>query len=122
MVENIFRELGMREGQDYNLEEVIESAAKDVDRPIFYSVAVIIAGYLPIYALSGPSGKLFKPMADTVAIALVGALILTLTFVPVMCAIWFKKGVHESENKPFAGFSTNTQCGWTGASITPRQP
>ena len=76
-------------------------AAKDVDRPIFYSVAVIIAGYLPIYALSGPSGKLFKPMADTVAIALVGALILTLTFVPVMCAYWFKKGVHERVNKPF---------------------
>jgi cobalt-zinc-cadmium resistance protein CzcA len=101
MVENIFRELGAREGQDYNLEEVIRNAAKDVDRPIFYSVAVIIAGYLPIYALSGPSGKLFKPMADTVAIALVGALLLTLTFVPVMCAIWFKKGVHESENKPF---------------------
>ena len=101
MVENIFRELGAREGQEYDLEEVIKSAAKDVDRPIFYSVAVIIAGYLPIYALSGPSGKLFKPMADTVAIALVGALILTLTFVPVMSAIWFKKGVHERENKPF---------------------
>ena len=101
MVENIFRELGAREGQQYDLEEVIKNAAKDVDRPIFYSVAVIIAGYLPIYALTGPSGKLFKPMADTVAIALVGALILTLTFVPVMCALWFKRGVRESENKPF---------------------
>ena len=101
MVENIFRELGLREGQTYGLEEVIRSAAKDVDRPIFYSVAVIIAGYLPIYALTGPSGKLFKPMADTVAIALVGALLLTLTFVPVMCALWFKKGVHERVNKPF---------------------
>jgi heavy metal efflux system protein len=101
MVENIFRELGAREGQDFDLEEVIKNAAKDVDRPIFYSVAVIIAGYLPIYALSGPSGKLFKPMADTVAIALIGALILTLTLVPVMCALWFKNGVHEGENKPF---------------------
>ena len=101
MVENIFRELGLREGQQYELEEVIKNAAKDVDRPIFYSVAVIIAGYLPIYALTGPSGKLFKPMADTVAIALVGALILTLTLVPVLCAAWFKKGVHEKENKPF---------------------
>jgi cobalt-zinc-cadmium resistance protein CzcA len=101
MVENIYRELGAREGQDYDLQEVIKTAAKDVDRPIFYSVAVIIAGYLPIYALSGPSGKLFKPMADTVAIALVGAMILTLTFVPVMCAYWFKKGVHEKVNKPF---------------------
>ena len=101
MVENIFRELGAREGQDYDLQEVIRMAAKDVDRPIFYSVAVIIAGYLPIYVLSGPSGKLFKPMADTVAIALVGALILTLTFVPVMCAYWFKNGVHERVNRPF---------------------
>ena len=101
MAENIFRELGAREGQNYDLNEVIRSAAKDVDRPIFYSVAVIIAGYLPIYALSGPSGKLFKPMADTVAIALVGALIFTLTLVPVLCSYWFKKGVHERENKPF---------------------
>ncbi|HEV2486765.1 MAG TPA: CusA/CzcA family heavy metal efflux RND transporter [Terracidiphilus sp.] len=101
MVENIYRELGAREGQSYDLQEVIRTAAKDVDRPIFYSVAVIIAGYLPIYALSGPSGKLFKPMADTVAIALVGALILTLTLVPVLCAYAFKKGVHERVNKPF---------------------
>jgi cobalt-zinc-cadmium resistance protein CzcA len=101
MVENIFRELGAREGKEYDLHEVIMEAAKDVDRPIFYSVAVIIAGYLPIYALSGPSGKLFKPMANTVAIALVGALILTLTLVPVLCAWWFKRGVHERVNKPF---------------------
>ena len=101
MVENIFRVLGEREGQAYDLRQVILEAAKDVDRPIFYSVAVIIAGYLPIYALSGPSGKLFKPMADTVAIALIGALILTLTLVPVLCAYWFKGGVHERVNKPF---------------------
>jgi heavy metal efflux system protein len=101
MVENIFRELGLREGQEYELHEVILAAARDVDRPIFYSVAVIIAGYIPIYALSGPSGKLFHPMADTMSIALVGALILTLTFVPVMCSYWFKKGVHEPTNRPY---------------------
>src|ERR1700685_4220668 len=101
MVENIFRELGLREGQKYNLSEVIPAAAKDVDRPIFYSVAVIVAGYIPIYALTGPSGKLFQPMADTMSIALVGALILTLTFVPVMCSYWFRKGVHETVNRPF---------------------
>jgi cobalt-zinc-cadmium resistance protein CzcA len=101
MVENIYRELGLREGQKYDLHEVILAAAKDVDRPIFYSVAIIIAGYIPIYALSGPSGKLFHPMADTMSIALIGALILTLTFVPVMCSYWFKKGVREPRNKPF---------------------
>ena len=101
MVENIYRELGLREGQKYDLHEVILAAARDVDRPIFYSVAIIIAGYIPIYALSGPSGKLFHPMADTMSIALIGALILTLTFVPVMCSYWFKKGVREPRNKPF---------------------
>src|SRR5271170_4547508 len=101
MVENIFRELGLREGTQYDLHEVILAAAKDVDRPIFYSVAVIIAGYIPIYALTGPSGKLFHPMADTMAIALVGALLLTLTLVPVLCSYWFRKGVHERVNRPF---------------------
>src|ERR1700722_9021633 len=101
MVENIFRELGQREGETYDLHKVILAAAKDVDRPMFYSVAVIIAGYIPIYALSGPSGKLFHPMADTMSVALVGALILTLTFVPVMCSYWFKNGVREKRNKAF---------------------
>jgi heavy metal efflux system protein len=106
MVENIYRELSLREGQKYDLQEVILAAAKDVDRPIFYSVAVIIAGYIPIYALTGPSGKLFQPMADTMSIALVGALLLTLTFVPVMCSYWFKKGVREKRNKPFEWVKT----------------
>lgn len=101
MVENIFRELGLRHGQEYDLHEVILAAAKDVDRPIFYSVAVIIAGYIPIYALTGPSGKLFHPMADTMAIALVGALLLTLTLVPILCSYWFRGGVRERVNKPF---------------------
>ncbi len=101
MVENIFRELGLREGQQYDLQDVIIAAAKDVDRPIFYSVAVIIAGYIPIYALSGPAGKLFHPMADTMSIALLGALLLTLTLVPVLCSYLFKNGVREVTNKPF---------------------
>jgi heavy metal efflux system protein len=101
MVENIYRELGLREGQKYNLNEVIRAAARDVDRPIFYSVAVIIAGYLPIYALTGAAGKLFHPMADTMAFALVGALLLTLTIVPVLASYWFKNGVKEKQNKIF---------------------
>ncbi|HEV2492892.1 MAG TPA: CusA/CzcA family heavy metal efflux RND transporter [Terriglobia bacterium] len=101
MMENIYRELGLRQGQSYKLDEVILAAARDVDRPVFYSVSVIIAGYLPIYALSGPSGKLFHPMADTMSIALVGALILALTLVPVLTSYWFKAGVKERVNRPF---------------------
>jgi cobalt-zinc-cadmium resistance protein CzcA len=101
MIENIYRELALREGQQYNLNQVILAAAKDVDRPIFYSVAVILAGYLPIYALSGPSGKLFHPMAETMSFALVGALILTLTLIPVLASYWFKNGVREKQNRAF---------------------
>src|SRR5450432_2004953 len=101
MVENIYRELALREGQEYKLDEVIIAAAKDVDRPIFYSVAVILAGYLPIYALTGPSGKLFHPMAETMSFALVGALILTLTLIPVLASYWFKNGVREKQNRAF---------------------
>ncbi|HZD30423.1 MAG TPA: CusA/CzcA family heavy metal efflux RND transporter [Candidatus Angelobacter sp.] len=101
MVENIYRELALREGQTFNVREVILIAAKDVDRPIFYSVAVILAGYLPIYALTGPSGKLFHPMAETMSFAIIGALILTLTLVPVLASYWFKKGVREKPNRPF---------------------
>ena len=101
MVENIYRELSERHGQEYKLHEVILAAARDVDRPIFYSVAIIIAGYLPIYALTGPAGKLFHPMADTMAFALLGALLLTLTLVPVLASYWFKSGIKEKENRVF---------------------
>src|SRR5882724_6609020 len=99
MMENIYRELANRSGQTYKLSEVIAAAARDVDRPIFYSVAVILAGYLPIYALTGPAGKLFHPMAETMSFALVGALILTLTLVPVLASYWFKDGVREKQNR-----------------------
>src|SRR6516225_7619917 len=101
MMENIYRELADRAGQPYKLHEVIIAAAHDVDRPIFYAVAVILAGYLPIYALSGPSGKLFHPMAETMSFAIIGALILTLTLVPVLASYWFRKGVREKQNRPF---------------------
>src|SRR6202140_764009 len=101
MVENIYRELGLRHGTQYKLTDVILQAARDVDRPIFYSVAVIIAGYLPIYALTGPAGKLFHPMADTMGFALLGALVLTLTVVPVLASYWFKSGVKEKQNPAF---------------------
>jgi heavy metal efflux system protein len=101
MMENIYRELGLRAGQEYDLKEAILVAARDVDRPVFYSVAVIIAGYLPIYALQGASGRLFHPMADTMSYALVGALLLSLTLVPVLISYWFKAGVRERVNRPF---------------------
>ncbi len=101
MVENIFRQIAAREGQPVKVMEVIADAAAEVDRPIFYAVAVIVAGFLPIYVLSGPSGKLFTPMADTMIFALVGALLVTLTLLPVLCSWAFRKGARERRNPGF---------------------
>ncbi|MGI8510397.1 MAG: efflux RND transporter permease subunit [Gemmatimonadaceae bacterium] len=101
MVENIHRRLAERHGTEYNLRRVISEAAAEVDRPIVYAVAVIIASFLPIYVLSGPSGRLFKPMADTTIFALIGSLIVTLTVLPVLCVWVLRKGVKERRNRIF---------------------
>ena len=101
MVENIFRQLAARKGTSLNVMEIIKDAAAEVDRPLFYAVAVIVAGFLPIYVLAGPSGTLFKPMADTMVFALVGSLIVTLTLLPVLCSWFMRQGVRERRNAAF---------------------
>jgi cobalt-zinc-cadmium resistance protein CzcA len=101
MVENIFRQIALREGQKFNTFEVIRDAAAEVDRPLVYAVAVIVVSFLPIYVLSGPSGLLFKPMADTMIFALVGSLVITLTLLPVLCAWFMRDGVRERRNVVF---------------------
>ncbi|HET7249197.1 MAG TPA: CusA/CzcA family heavy metal efflux RND transporter [Gemmatimonadales bacterium] len=101
MVENIHRQLALRHGTSYRITEVIVDAAAEVDRPIFYSVAVIVAGFLPIYVLSGPSGKLFKPTADTMIFALVGSLLVTLILLPVLCSWLLRGGVRDRRNPVF---------------------
>jgi cobalt-zinc-cadmium resistance protein CzcA len=101
MVENIHRQLGRRYGTTYNLRDVIIQAAAEVDRPIVYAIAVIIAGFLPIYVLTGPSGRLFKPMADTTIFALIGSLIVTITLIPVLCMLVMRGGVKERRNAIF---------------------
>jgi cobalt-zinc-cadmium resistance protein CzcA len=101
MVENIYRQLAQRRGSSFSVREIITAAAAEVDRPLFYAVAVIVASFLPIYVLSGPSGTLFKPMADTMVFALIGSLIVTLTLLPVLCAWFMRKGVTERRNVVF---------------------
>lgn len=101
MVENIYRQLADREGTKFNVIEVIRDAAAEVDRPLFYAVAVIVVSFLPIYVLSGPSGTLFKPMADTMVFALVGSLVITLTLLPVLCSWFMRHGVRERRNRAF---------------------
>ena len=101
MVENIYRRLAESDDQPDNLMAIIRDAAAEVDRPLFYSVVVIVVSFLPIYVLSGPSGVLFKPMADTMIFALIGSLIVTLTLLPVLCSWLMRSGVRERRNAVF---------------------
>ncbi len=98
MVENIFREVAAQRGKSVDIKTVIRNAASEVDRPLVYAVAVMVASFMPIYVLTGPSGTLFRPMADTMIFALVGSLIATLTLLPVLCALFMRKGVRERRN------------------------
>jgi len=101
MVENIYRRLAIAENRPENLIAIIRDAAAEVDRPLFYSVIVIVVSFLPIYVLSGPSGVLFKPMADTMIFALIGSLLVTLALLPVLCSWFMRSGVRERRNAVF---------------------
>lgn len=101
MVENIYRQLAHRGHEKVGVRQIIAAAAAEVDRPIVYAVGVIVASFIPIYVLTGPSGRLFKPMADTTIFALIGSLLVTLTVVPVLCAVFLKAGKAEKRNVVF---------------------
>jgi cobalt-zinc-cadmium resistance protein CzcA len=96
MIENIVRRLGEARGNT-SREEVVRQAGKEVARPIFFAVLIIILVYLPILTLEGVEGKMFRPMAITVVLALVGSLILALTLMPVLAALAFRKHTEERE-------------------------
>ncbi len=116
MVENIHRALARRHGTSFAIREVIAEAAREVTRPIVYAVAIIVAGFLPIYALSGPSGRLFAPMADTMIYALIGALILALTVLPVLAMLLLRRGVTARRNRPFEWVRTH-YASWLDRSL-----
>src|SRR5580698_5875160 len=98
MVENIVRHLS-RPGQDNrSAKQKIADAAHEVQRPVFYAVGIIITAYLPIFTLQRVEGRLFKPMAWTVAFALLGALIFSMLIAPVLSSVFFKEGVREWHN------------------------
>jgi cobalt-zinc-cadmium resistance protein CzcA len=100
MVENIVRHLGHRAKQYANLtvQESIREACHEVQRPVFYAIAIIITAYLPIFTLQRVEGRLFKPMAWTVAFALLGAMTFSILVAPVLSSWWFRKGVKEWHN------------------------
>jgi len=115
MVENIIRHLGHRNQSSSSEEdsgtsagritthlktpaEAIREACHEVQRPVFYAIAIIITAYMPIFTLQRVEGKLFKPMAWTVAFALLGALTYSILVAPVLSGWLFSKGVKEWDN------------------------
>jgi heavy metal efflux system protein len=98
MVENIVRHLSHGESGTKTTVERIRDAAFEVQRPVFYAIAIIITAYLPIFTLQRVEGRLFKPMAWTVAFALLGALIFSMLIAPVLSSAFFKEGVREWRN------------------------
>jgi cobalt-zinc-cadmium resistance protein CzcA len=78
--------------------EMIRDAAHEVQRPVFYAIAIIITAYMPIFTLQRVEGRLFRPMAWTVAFALLGAIVFSIFIVPVLAALLFPRGVKEWRN------------------------
>ena len=104
MMENIIRHLAhMREqgpaDPKKSVAEIIREACHEVQRPVFYAIAIIITAYMPIFTLQRIEGRLFRPMAWTVAFALLGAMMFSIFIVPVLASIFFRRGFKERRNR-----------------------
>jgi len=100
MVENIVRHMSKRKNGTgpKTVGETIREAAHEVQRPVFYAITIIITAYLPIFTLQRVEGRLFRPMAWTVAFALLGAMTFSILIAPVLANTFFRKGVKERRN------------------------
>jgi heavy metal efflux system protein len=98
MVENIVRHLSHPDDQGRTVQARIAEAAHEVQRPVFYAIGIIITAYLPIFTLQSVEGRLFRPMAWTVAFALLGALTFSMILAPVLSSLLFSKGAKEWKN------------------------
>ncbi len=100
MIENILRHAEYGRGKKTFI-ELIGTAAHEVQRPVFFARVIIIVSYLPIFTLQRVEGRLFRPMAWTVAFALLGALLFALLVAPVLCTLLFKDEIKEWRNPVF---------------------
>ena len=97
LVENIIRHLSHANGSRTPAERISE-ASHEVQRPVFYAIVITITAFLPIFTLERVEGRLFHPMAWTMAFALLGALFFSIIVCPVLCSYAFAKGASEWEN------------------------
>jgi len=98
MVENIVRHLNRPQEAPRSMVDRIRTAAHEVQRPVFFAIAIIITAYLPIFTLQRVEGKLFKPMAWTVAFALIGALIFSMLIAPALASLLFRSDARQWQN------------------------
>jgi cobalt-zinc-cadmium resistance protein CzcA len=98
MIENIIRHLGREENSGLSVHDRIRAAAHEVQRPVFYAKAMVITAFLPIFTLQRVEGRLFRPMAWTVAFALLGALVFSILIATVLASYAFRAGVKEWRN------------------------
>jgi cobalt-zinc-cadmium resistance protein CzcA len=107
MVENTVRHINRNSAATAPrpVAQVIRDATHEVQRPVFYAIAIIITAYLPIFTLQRVEGRLFRPMALTVAFALLGALVFSILIAPVLSSVFFRKGAREWHN-PVVAFLT----------------
>jgi cobalt-zinc-cadmium resistance protein CzcA len=109
MMENIIRHLvrdRQTNGHVKTTATIIREACHEVQRPVFYAIAIIITAYLPIFTLQRVEGRLFRPMAWTVAFALLGAMTFSILIVPVLASLLMGHGVKERHN-PVMAFLTH---------------
>lgn len=81
-----------------DLKEIVLRATSTVGRPIFFSMAIIILAFVPVFAMGGQEGKLFHPLAFTKTFAMVGATLLSITFVPVLCSLFVRGHLHDEND------------------------
>ncbi|MDR1933471.1 MAG: CusA/CzcA family heavy metal efflux RND transporter [Spirochaetales bacterium] len=96
MVENVYSHLA-KDGGRRNIVEVTLEAAKEVAAPIFFSLAIIIVTFLPVFSLTGIEGKLYNPLAWTKSFAMTGSLIVAFTAVPVLCTFLLRGKIREKD-------------------------
>ena len=98
IVENIYRHITSRSAdRSRPLVDRIAEASHEIERALFFSTAIIVCAFIPLFSMSGPEGALFGPMANTYAFAICGALILALTLAPVLCSFLFRNKTEEKD-------------------------
>jgi cobalt-zinc-cadmium resistance protein CzcA len=97
MVESIFANLAHAHGPGLTPHHQIVRAARQVGRPIFFSTAIIVVAFIPLFTMSGVPGKIFAPMSITYGFALLGALLMAVSLAPVLCSLLLTGPLREED-------------------------